>query len=153
MCKAHDHTIHGAHHHLGWDRSIPPVLTVAPGTTIEFECLDASGGQLTRDSTLADVSKLDFGKVNPVTGPVFLEGAEPGDAVKVTLHEFKPSGFGWTANIPGFGLLDCRSQIGNEIERTVTWSDETNLASMAGKPIRLRFVMRDADVFAFQFRE
>ncbi|MGD1877797.1 MAG: acetamidase/formamidase family protein [Kiloniellaceae bacterium] len=105
MCKAHDHTIHGAHHHLGWDRSIPPVLTVAPGTTIEFECLDASGGQLTRDSTLADVSKLDFGKVNPVTGPVFLEGAEPGDAVKVTLHEFKPSGFGWTANIPGFGLL------------------------------------------------
>ncbi|MEQ9606670.1 MAG: acetamidase/formamidase family protein [Kiloniellaceae bacterium] len=105
MCKAHDHTIHGAHHHFGWDHSIPPVLTVAPGTTIEFECLDASGGQLTKDSTLADVGGLDFGKVNPVTGPVFIDGAEPGDAVKVTIHEFKPSGFGWTANIPGFGLL------------------------------------------------
>jgi len=105
MCKAHDHTIHGAQHHFGWDHSIPPVLTVAPGTTIEFECLDASGGQLTKDSTLADVGSLDFGKVNPVTGPVFIDGAQPGDALKVTIHEFKPSGFGWTANIPGFGLL------------------------------------------------
>jgi acetamidase/formamidase len=105
MCKAKDHTIHGAQHHFGWDRSIPPVLTVAPGTTIEFECLDASGGQLTKASTLADVGALDFGKVNPVTGPVFIDGAEPGDAVKVTIHEFHPSGFGWTANIPGFGLL------------------------------------------------
>lgn len=105
MCKAKDHTIHGAQHHFGWDHAIPPVLTIAPGTTIEFECLDASGGQLTKDSTLADVGALDFGKVNPVTGPVFIDGAAPGDAVKVTIHEFKPSGFGWTANIPGFGLL------------------------------------------------
>ncbi|MEO3428568.1 acetamidase/formamidase family protein [Pelagibius sp. CAU 1746] len=105
MCKAHDYTIHGTHHHFGWDRSIPPVMTVAPGSTIEFECLDASGGQLTKDSTVDDVAGLDFGKVNPVTGPVFVEGAEPGDAIKVTIHEFKPSGFGWTANIPGFGLL------------------------------------------------
>jgi acetamidase/formamidase len=80
-------------------------MTVAPGSTIEFECLDASGGQLTADSTVADVAGLDFGRVNPVTGPVFLEGAEPGDAVKVTIHEFTPSGFGWTANIPGFGVL------------------------------------------------
>src|SRR3546814_6838844 len=105
MCKAYDHTVHGAHHHFGWDHSIPPVLTVAPGTTIEFECLDASGGQLTKDSTLADVAELDFAKVNPVTGPVFIDGDAPGDAVKGTIHEFKPSGFGWTANIPGFGLL------------------------------------------------
>ena len=59
----------------------------------------------TADSTVADVAKLDFGKVNPVTGPIFVEGAEPGDALKVTIEAFKPSGFGWTANIPGFGLL------------------------------------------------
>jgi acetamidase/formamidase len=105
MCKKCDYTIHGAHHHHGWDNSIPPVERVAPGATIEFQCLDSSGGQLTRDSTLDDVARLDFGKVNPVTGPVFVDGAEPGDALKVTIHEFKPSGFGWTANIPGFGLL------------------------------------------------
>lgn len=105
MASSHRHTIHADHHHFGWDRSIPPVVTVAPGSTIEFECPDASGGQLSARSTVADVPKLDFGKVNPVTGPVYVDGAEPGDALKVTIHEFKPSGFGWTANIPGFGLL------------------------------------------------
>jgi acetamidase/formamidase len=99
------YTIHGAHHHNGWDHSIPPARTVAPGTTLEFECLDSSGGQFTAASTAADVAKLDFAKVNPVTGPIYVDGAEPGDALKVTIHEFKPSGFGWTANIPGFGLL------------------------------------------------
>jgi acetamidase/formamidase len=78
---------------------------VAPGATVEFQCVDASGGQLKADSTVDDVGRLDFGKVNPVTGPIFVEGAEPGDALKVTIEAFKPSGFGWTANIPGFGLL------------------------------------------------
>ena len=48
---------------------------------------------------------LDFAKVNPVAGPVYIDGAEPGDAIKVTLLSFTPSGWGWTANIPGFGLL------------------------------------------------
>ena len=105
MPNRHGHTIHGAHHHFGWDRSIPPVATVPPGTTIEFECIDASGGQLSPSSTLADVAALDFAKVNPVTGPIFVDGARPGDALKVTIQEFVPSGFGWTANIPGFGLL------------------------------------------------
>jgi acetamidase/formamidase len=99
------HTIHGRHHHFGWDNANPPVLTVAPGETVAFEVVDASGGQLDRDSTVADVERLDFGKVNPVTGPVFVDGAEPGDALKVTIDSFTPSGWGWTANIPGFGLL------------------------------------------------
>ena len=44
-------------------------------------------------------------KINPVNGPIYVDGAEPGDALVVKIHEFKPSGFGWTANIPGFGLL------------------------------------------------
>jgi acetamidase/formamidase len=99
------HTIHGDCHHLGWDHSIPPVLTIEPGTTIAFDCLDASGGQLLPSSTVADVTTLDFGRINPVTGPVFIDGAQPGDAIKITLGDFDPSGFGWTANIPGFGLL------------------------------------------------
>jgi len=101
----HHHTIHGAHHHFGWDRSFPPAATVAPGTTLEFDCLEASAGQLTPSSTVADVATLDFGKVNPVTGPIFVDGAQPGDALKITLDQYAPSGFGWTANIPGFGLL------------------------------------------------
>ncbi|MET0941359.1 MAG: acetamidase/formamidase family protein [Mesorhizobium sp.] len=105
MCNKCDYTIHGRHHHFGWDNSNAPAQRVAPGSTIEFECLDASGGQLTPESTLADVSALDFARLNPVTGPIYVDGAEPGDALKITVEAFKPSGFGWTACIPGFGLL------------------------------------------------
>jgi acetamidase/formamidase len=105
MCNNCDYTIHGRHHHFGWDNSFVPTERVAPGSTIEFQCLDSSGGQLQADSTVADVAKLDFDRINPVTGPIFVDGAEPGDALKVTIEMFKPSGFGWTGNIPGFGLL------------------------------------------------
>ena len=99
----HKHTIHQCHY--GWNRDNPPVARIAPGETLEFNPLDSSGGQLTSKSKVADIAALDFGKVNPVAGPVYIEGAEPGDAIKVTLLHFQPSGWGWTANIPGFGLL------------------------------------------------
>lgn len=110
MCKACDYTIHGAQHHFGWDNTIAPVETVAPGTTICFQCMDSSAGQLGPGSTVDDVKRLDFGKINPVSGPIYIDGAEPGDALKVTLDSFAPreaegSAWGWTANIPGFGLL------------------------------------------------
>ena len=100
-----NHTIHDHQCHFGWNRDNPPVIRIAPGETVEFHPVDSSGGQLTQGSTLADLKALDFSKVNPVAGPVFIEGAVPGDAIKVTLLGFTPSGWGWTANIPGFGLL------------------------------------------------
>ncbi|MEI7599314.1 MAG: acetamidase/formamidase family protein [Aestuariivirga sp.] len=100
-----NHTIHDHQCHFGWNRDNPPVVRIAPGETVEFNPVDSSGGQLNAKSTLADLKALDFGKVNPVAGPVFIEGAAPGDAIKVTLLDFAPSGWGWTANIPGFGLL------------------------------------------------
>ena len=100
-----DHTIHRHHHHLGWDNANEPAHTVAPGAEVYFETVDSSGAQLSPESTVADIARLDFGKVNPVTGPVYVEGAEPGDALKVTVLDVTPSGWGWTANIPGFGLL------------------------------------------------
>ena len=99
------HTLHKERHHYGWDNSIPPALKVAPGDTVEFDAADASGGQIGPKSTVADVAALDFGKLNPVTGPVHVDGAAPGDALKVTILSLQPSGWGWTANIPGFGLL------------------------------------------------
>jgi acetamidase/formamidase len=98
-------TIHSQHCHCGWDRSIPPAMTIAPGETVRFECRDASYGHFGPASVDADVTTLDFDRVNPVTGPVFVDGAEPGDCLKVTIGNFEPSGFGWTAIIPGFGLL------------------------------------------------
>lgn len=105
MCQACNYTIHHAQHHFGWDNSIAPAERVAPGSTILFHCHDSSAGQLGPSSTVQDVVDLDFGKINPVSGPIFIEGAEPGDSVKVTIESFAPSGWGWTANIPGFGLL------------------------------------------------
>ena len=99
------HTIHGRHHHIGWDNSIPPVQTAAPGDAVHVECIDASNGHFTPRSTVSDVSTLPFETINPVTGPVFIDGAEPGDILVVHIEAFYPSGFGWTANIPGFGLL------------------------------------------------
>ncbi|MBM3583543.1 MAG: acetamidase [Alphaproteobacteria bacterium] len=99
------HTIHRHQHHFGWDNRLPPVLTVAPGATVEIDTQDSSGGQLTPSSTIADIAKLDFGKVNPTSGPILVDGAEPGDALKVEILEFGASGWGWTACIPGFGLL------------------------------------------------
>jgi acetamidase/formamidase len=101
----HQHTIHRHQHHLGWDNSLEAVLRIAPGECIEFDVHEASGAQLSATSTAADVDRLDFSKINPVAGPISIEGAEPGDVLKVTLLSFSPSGWGWTANIPGFGLL------------------------------------------------
>jgi acetamidase/formamidase len=100
-----NHTIHDHQCHFGWNKDNPPVVRISPGETVEFHPVDSSGGQLNARSTLADLAVLDFAKVNPVAGPVYVEGAEPGDAIKVTLLDFAPSGWGWTANIPGFGLL------------------------------------------------
>jgi len=105
MCNSIVKTIHSAHGHYGWDNRIEPVHFAKPGQSFEFECVDSAGGQLSRNSTAQDINNLDFSLINPVTGPVFIEGAEPGDILKITLDGFKPSGFGWTANIPGFGLL------------------------------------------------
>jgi acetamidase/formamidase len=110
MCKVCDYTIHAAQHHFGWDNTLSPAERVEPGSTILFKCHDSSAGQLGPSSTVDDVRSLDFAKINPVSGPIWIEGAEPGDAVKVTIDSFSPNrfdgrGFGWTANIPGFGLL------------------------------------------------
>jgi acetamidase/formamidase len=99
----HRHTIH--HQHLGWDNSLAPLVRIAPGESIEFEVVDAAGGQLSGTSSAEDIARLDFSRINPVTGPVHIDGAEPGDVLKITLLSFTPSGWGWTANIPGFGLL------------------------------------------------
>lgn len=98
-------TIHSEHTHFGWDNGLEPVLRVTPGEVLEFEVQDSSGGQISPQSTSASVETLDFAKINPVTGPIYIEGAEPGDAVSIELLDFGGSSWGWTAIIPGFGLL------------------------------------------------
>ena len=84
MAELAGHTIHKDHIHHGWNNAFAPCLRIAPGETIEFQTVDASSGQITRESTAADLERLDLARVNPVTGPVYIDGAEPGDALKVT---------------------------------------------------------------------
>src|SRR5919112_2500731 len=91
--------------HLAWDPAIEPIETVGSGDVVEFDLLDASGGQLTAGSTVEDLGRLDFERVDQVNGPIAIAGAEPGDTLQIDLLEFEPADWGWTASIPGFGLL------------------------------------------------
>ncbi|MDL4821194.1 acetamidase/formamidase family protein [Actinomadura opuntiae] len=91
--------------HNAWDNAIAPIATIAPGAELTVETADASGGQLGPGSGSADVAALDFGRVNPVTGPLLVEGAAPGDALVIDVLDMAVGAWGWTACIPGFGLL------------------------------------------------
>ncbi len=99
------HSVSAEHAAFVWDNSATAVLEVESGATVELEAADASGGQLTAQSSSQDVAGLDLARVNPITGPVFVRGAEPGDVLAVEILELRPHDWGWTAIIPGFGLL------------------------------------------------
>ena len=53
--------------------------------------------------------------------------------------------------IPGFTAADCVPIYGDEIDRTVRWQDKADLSSIAGKPVRLRFVMKECDLYSLRF--
>ena len=76
------HTIHHAHRHAVWDNSILPVLTIVPGEKVELDIVEASDGQVTLRSTARDIDNLNPARANPVTGPVYVDGAQPGDALR-----------------------------------------------------------------------
>lgn len=91
--------------HNRFSSKIPPVLRVPSGSIVEVETKEASDGQLTVDSQASDVAALDFDPIHPLTGPIFVESARPGDVLAVTLHEIELGEWGWTAVVPGFGFL------------------------------------------------
>ncbi len=91
--------------HAFWDNSLPARLRIQPGDTVVFETLEASAGQVNPDSPSEVVANLNFDFIHPLTGPVYVEGAEPGDALVVDIVSIKHKGWGWNAVIPGFGLL------------------------------------------------
>ena len=91
--------------HNRWHPDLEPVATVRPGDEITLETRDGLDGQLARDSTDEDVLALDLGLGHPLTGPVYVEGAEPGDVVDIEFLAYETADFGVTAVIPGFGFL------------------------------------------------
>ena len=91
--------------HNRWHPDIEPVLHVDPGDSVVIETLDAMDLQLTEDSTSDDVATSNLNRVHPLTGPVHVNGAEPGDLLEVHIDKIEPARFGFTAQIPGFGFL------------------------------------------------
>ena len=91
--------------HLKWSKNIPPALTVPSGTALTFALHDGLNNQITPTTTAADLGSLDFAQADPAFGPVFVEGAEPGDVLRVDILELTPAAHGWTAILPNFGLL------------------------------------------------
>ena len=91
--------------HAFWDNSYPARLRIKPGDRVVFETLEASACQITPESQDEAVAHLSFDPIHPLTGPVYVEGAEPGDGLEVEVISIKHKGWGWNAVIPGFGLL------------------------------------------------
>ena len=87
--------------HYAWDHSIDPRLTIDPGDTVIFHTRDAGDGYYTQDSTAEDAANKGPFTGHPLTGPVYVRGAAPGDilAVEVVSMELA-SPFGWTAIRP-----------------------------------------------------
>ncbi|MFW7269654.1 acetamidase/formamidase family protein [Gluconacetobacter sp. Hr-1-5] len=88
---------------LHW--SIAPVARAKLGDLIIYETRDALDNQISFDSTKEDVAQADSARIHPMTGPVYIEGAEPGDALAVTIVDIEPASYGYTAVTPGFGFL------------------------------------------------
>ena len=87
---------------------MPPRLSIKAGDTVHFECQDSSGSQVKPASTVADYLKIDRSKIHALTGPVFIEGAEPGDVLQIDVLKVAHKGWGWSSVITGLGFLKER---------------------------------------------
>ncbi len=93
------------HVHYVWDNEQEPVLTVEPGDTVVYHTREVSDGQIGPDSDAGVLDGLDWERVYPLAGPVAMANAEPGDILAVEVLDIHTEGWGWTAVIPGLGLL------------------------------------------------
>lgn len=100
-----NYTLNSNQTHNKWSRSIAPVLTINSGEVVEIYTEEATDGQLAMDSDTSDLMNLSFDPIHPLTGPIFINDAKPGDVIAVTLHSIEIGEWGWTAILPGFGFL------------------------------------------------
>jgi acetamidase/formamidase len=94
--------------HSRWNRALAPRLRIEAGDTVHMSCLDASGGQVTPGSSVEDFLAIDRGKIHALTGPIHIEGAEPGDVLEIQVLRVAHQGWGWSSVIPGLGFLKER---------------------------------------------
>jgi acetamidase/formamidase len=91
--------------HFAWDTGHDPVLEIDSGDTVIVETRDVSDNQVAPESTTDAIAALDWDRVYPLAGPIAVRGAEPGDTLAVEILDLHPRGWGWTAILPGLGLL------------------------------------------------
>jgi acetamidase/formamidase len=91
--------------HYTWDATHEPALTIDSGDTVVVQTRDVSDNQITPSSTASVITTLNWDRVYPLAGPIAIRGAQPGDVLAVEVCDIHSQGWGWTAIIPGFGLL------------------------------------------------
>jgi formamidase len=91
--------------HNRWHPDISPLIEVDPGEEVVLETRDASDGQIKPGMTVADLANLDAKVAHPLTGPVYIKGARPGDLLEIEYLDILPQPCGWTRNRPGAGFL------------------------------------------------
>jgi acetamidase/formamidase len=102
---AREHTLTQDRFHTKWDNSLAPALEINPGDIVQVETAEVSGSQITPGCSADVLASLDLDKIYPLTGPILINGAEPGDALSVELLVLRTQGWAWTGIIPGLGLL------------------------------------------------
>jgi acetamidase/formamidase len=103
-----EHTLSAEPPHSRWNRDLAPRLTISPGDTVHMECTDASGGQVKPGMTADEFQSIDRGRIHALTGPIYIDKAEPCDTLEVEILEVAHKGWGWTSIIPGLGFLKDR---------------------------------------------
>src|SRR5271156_3963042 len=101
-----EHTLSARPTHSRWNRALPPRLTISAGDTVHLECVDSSGAQVHPKMTVDELLKIDRGLIHALTGPIFVESAEPGDVLQVDVLEGAHKGWGWSSGIGGPGFLE-----------------------------------------------
>ena len=91
--------------HNRWHPDIAPVVEVDEGEEVVLETREATDGYLTPSSTAADFPSLPLGAIHPLTGPVIVKGARPGDLLEIEFVDIVPQPWAFTAIMPGLGFL------------------------------------------------
>ncbi len=124
--------------HNRWHPDIPPILSIKPGDIVELEMRDALDYQVRDEPGVEDLKNMELGVAHPLTGPIYVEGAKPGDLLKVEVLDIKTESFGYSAIIPGFGFLrekfDVYFKARWHIERGVARSPEIPGVKIPGDP-------------------
>ncbi len=94
--------------HSVWDRSLAPRLRITPGDEVQIECVDASGGQVHPAMTAKEFLAIDRTRIHSLTGPIWVESAEPGDVLQIDVLATRHAGWGWSSVIEGLGFLKDR---------------------------------------------